>query len=48
MRTLRPLQDLIREGILDPLMLKDTRSEVTAVIQEPVLHAWDAERGRYE
>jgi D-alanyl-D-alanine carboxypeptidase len=43
-----PLQDLIREGILDPLSLKDTRSEVTAVIQEPVLHAFDGERGRYE
>jgi D-alanyl-D-alanine carboxypeptidase len=44
----RPLQDLIREGILDPLSLTDTRSEATAVIQEPVLHAFDAERGKYE
>ncbi len=48
MTTGRPLQDLIREGILDPLSLTDTRSEATAVIQEPVLHAFDAERGRYE
>jgi CubicO group peptidase (beta-lactamase class C family) len=44
----RPLQDLIREGILEPLSLNDTRSELTAIIQEPVLHAFDAERGRYE
>jgi D-alanyl-D-alanine carboxypeptidase len=44
----RPLEALIREGILDPLSLADTRSEATAVIQEPVLHAFDGERGRYE
>jgi D-alanyl-D-alanine carboxypeptidase len=44
----RPLQDLIREGILEPLSLNDTRSEMTAIIQEPVLHAFDGERGRYE
>ena len=44
----RPLQDLIREGILEPLSLADTRSEATATIQEPVLHAFDAERGKYE
>jgi CubicO group peptidase (beta-lactamase class C family) len=44
----RPLEDLIRKGILEPLSLKDTRSEATAIIQEPVLHAFDAERGKYE
>jgi len=44
----RPLEDLIREGILDPLSLKDTRSEGTAIIQEPVLHSFDGERGKYE
>jgi CubicO group peptidase (beta-lactamase class C family) len=44
----RSLDALIREGILDPLDLADTRSEPTAIIQEPVLHAFDAERGRYE
>jgi len=44
----RPLEELIREGILDPLSLADTRSEATAVIQEPVLHAFDGERGMYE
>ena len=42
------LSDLIREGVLDPLKLKDTRSEETAIIQEPVLHAFDDERGKYE
>jgi D-alanyl-D-alanine carboxypeptidase len=44
----RPLDDLIRDGILDRLSLNDTRSETTAVIQEPVLHSFDAERGKYE
>jgi CubicO group peptidase (beta-lactamase class C family) len=44
----RPLDALIREGILGPLALADTRSDVTAIIPEPALHAFDAERGRYE
>lgn len=44
----RPLKEVIREGVLDPLALADTRSETTAIIQEPALHAFDAERGRYE
>jgi CubicO group peptidase (beta-lactamase class C family) len=44
----RPLASLIRDGILDPLGLEGTRSEGTAIIPEPVLHAFDAERGRYE
>jgi CubicO group peptidase (beta-lactamase class C family) len=44
----RSLAELIREGILDPLSLEDTRSEETAIIQEPVLHSFDAERGKYE
>ena len=42
------MAELIRDGILVPLSLNDTRSEQTAVIQEPVLHAFDAERGIYE
>jgi CubicO group peptidase (beta-lactamase class C family) len=46
--TERPLAELIREGILEPLALADTQSEATAVIPEPVLHAFDGERGRYE
>lgn len=44
----KPLADLIREGVLDPLSLGNTRSEQTARIEEPVLHAFDAERGKYE
>ena len=41
----RGVAELIRDEILVPLSLNDTRSEQTAVIQEPVLHAFDAERG---
>lgn len=44
----RPLAELIREGILDPLALADTRSDQTATIPAPVLHAFDNERGTYE
>lgn len=44
----RGVDELIREGILVPLSLNDTRSEQTAMIQAPVLHAFDAERGIYE
>ena len=44
----RRLDELIEEGILIPLALSGTRSEETAIIPEPVLHAFDAERGAYE
>lgn len=44
----RPLDALIREGVVEPLKLAGTRSEITARIPEPVLHAYDAERGTYE
>lgn len=44
----RPLDELIRAGILEPLSLANTRSEQTARIPEPVLHAFDGERGYYE
>jgi D-alanyl-D-alanine carboxypeptidase len=44
----KPVEELLRDGILAPLALDDTRSESTAVIQEPVLHAFTAERGVYE
>lgn len=44
----RPLEALIEEGILAPLGLEDTRSEITAEIQAPVLHAYTSERGTYE
>ncbi|HVL21666.1 MAG TPA: serine hydrolase domain-containing protein [Amaricoccus sp.] len=44
----RQLADLIRAGIVDRLGLENTRSDVTASIPMPVLHAFDAERGRHE
>jgi CubicO group peptidase (beta-lactamase class C family) len=44
----KPVDALIRDGILTPLGLENTRSEGTPVIQEPVLHAFDGERGVYE
>jgi len=44
----KPLEILLRERILDPLGLDDTRSEATAFIQSPALHAFTAERGIYE
>lgn len=44
----RPLAELIREGVVEPLGLRGTRSDQTAAIPEPVLHAFDRERGRYE
>ena len=44
----RPLAELIRKRVLKPLSLENTRSEQTALIEEPVLHAFDAERGKYE
>jgi CubicO group peptidase (beta-lactamase class C family) len=42
----RRLDELIEEGILIPLALSG--SEETAIIPEPVLHAFTAERGTYE
>jgi CubicO group peptidase (beta-lactamase class C family) len=44
----KPFAAIIQENILEPLALKDTRSEETAIIPEPVLHAFDGERGTYE
>jgi CubicO group peptidase (beta-lactamase class C family) len=44
----RKLADLIRAGVVDRLGLENTRSDVTATIPTPVLHAFDAERGTYE
>lgn len=46
--TARGVDELIRDGILVPLALNDTRSEQTAVIQQPVPHGFDGERGLYE
>jgi CubicO group peptidase (beta-lactamase class C family) len=44
----KPLADLIAEYVLDPLGLENTRSETSAFIQQPVLHAFTAERGVFE
>ncbi|MEQ1956434.1 serine hydrolase domain-containing protein [Mesorhizobium sp. CN2-181] len=44
----QPLRELIRARIIEPLSLTGTHSTQTAAIAEPVLHAFDAERGRYE
>jgi CubicO group peptidase (beta-lactamase class C family) len=42
------LADLIKAGVVDRLGLKDTRSDVTPFIQEPVLHAFSEDRKIYE
>ena len=39
---------LIREIVVAPLGLSGTRSDQTAFIPEPVLHAYDNGRGHYE
>ena len=44
----KPVDELIRERVVEPLGLEGTASRDTAVIPEPVLHAYDAERGTYE
>lgn len=44
----KPLEALIADYVLAPLDLENTRSEHTAVIQEPVLHAFTNERGVLE
>jgi D-alanyl-D-alanine carboxypeptidase len=43
-----PLDELIRERIVEPLGMEGTQSIQTAVIPEPVLHAYSKERGTYE
>jgi D-alanyl-D-alanine carboxypeptidase len=44
----KPLDQLIRERIVEPLGMKGTQSHQTAVMPEPVLHAYTKERGTYE
>jgi CubicO group peptidase (beta-lactamase class C family) len=44
----KPVEELIRERIVEPLGMKGTESHQTAVIPEPVLHAYTKERGTYE
>ncbi|MFD9967815.1 serine hydrolase domain-containing protein [Streptomyces sp. NPDC059011] len=43
-----PLDELLRQRVMDPLGLADTRNEATPEIQPPVLHAFTEERGPYE
>jgi D-alanyl-D-alanine carboxypeptidase len=44
----KPVDELIRERIVDPLGMRGTQSPQTAEIPEPVLHAYTKERGTYE
>jgi D-alanyl-D-alanine carboxypeptidase len=44
----QPVDELIRERIVEPLGMRGTQSHQTAVIPEPVLHAYTKERGTYE
>jgi len=44
----RPVRRLIRERILRPLRLRQTRSSELPAIPRPVLHAYTSERGVYE
>jgi len=44
----KPVEELIRERIVEPLGMRETQSHQTAVIPEPVLHAYTKERGTYE
>lgn len=39
-----PLADAIRQYVLDPMGLKETRASTTPAIPEPVLHAFSSER----
>ncbi|MET7656700.1 MULTISPECIES: serine hydrolase domain-containing protein [unclassified Streptomyces] len=43
-----PLDRLLRERVMKPLELRNTRNNDTALIPPPVLHAYDDERGTYE
>ncbi|MCA1731661.1 MAG: beta-lactamase family protein, partial [Actinobacteria bacterium] len=43
-----PVDELIRKRIVEPLGMEGTKSYQTAEIPEPVLHAYDSERGTYE
>ncbi|MEG3630941.1 serine hydrolase domain-containing protein [Streptomyces poriticola] len=43
-----PLERLLDERVMDPLDLRETRNSFTPQIPQPVLHAYDDERGTYE
>ncbi|HEX8885087.1 MAG TPA: serine hydrolase domain-containing protein, partial [Noviherbaspirillum sp.] len=44
----KPLAEVLRERILDPLRLRNTASSVRPDIPSPVLRAYTSERGSYE
>ena len=44
----QPVDELIRKRVVEPLGMQGTQSHQTAVIPEPVLHAYTKERGTYE
>lgn len=44
----KPLAEVLRERILDPLRLRNTASSVKPDIPSPVLRAYTSERGSYE
>jgi D-alanyl-D-alanine carboxypeptidase len=44
----QPVDELIRKRVVEPLGMQGTQSHQTAVIPEPVLHAFTKERGTYE
>jgi CubicO group peptidase (beta-lactamase class C family) len=44
----KPVDELIRERITEPLGMNGTQSYQTAYIPEPVLHAYSSSRGTYE
>jgi CubicO group peptidase (beta-lactamase class C family) len=44
----KSVEELIRKRIVEPLGMEGTQSHQTAVIPEPVLHAYTRERGTYE
>jgi CubicO group peptidase (beta-lactamase class C family) len=44
----KPVDELIRERVVEALDMQGTQSHQTAVIPEPVLHAYTKERGTYE
>jgi D-alanyl-D-alanine carboxypeptidase len=43
-----PVEEMIRERIIEPLGMEGTESHQSAEIPEPVLHAYTSERGTYE
>ncbi|BBC32122.1 hypothetical protein SGFS_034160 [Streptomyces graminofaciens] len=43
-----PLEQFLREHVMDPLDLREPRNGFTPEIPQPVLHAYDAERGLHE